>query len=252
MAHPTKQRADTTVPRRDDRPLRSAGQAVPVGGAVPADTTGRRPKSDATVPRERRSATPVSVSTPPSRTPTVPRSGAKSRNPVAAALPPAPAVNRRPQLAYHGPPSGSTGHPNGANWGDDWSGPGSVTVDFDRFNECVLADGRETDVYLAAARARPDDRSLTKPRLNVRPLSDPPNSKTWSKDACTYCLFRPTTPNASQPWLAGTKDGEHNPYRCDSFKRYLAEGGESTNTPREKSFLQSCLHYRAPYRGSGK
>jgi hypothetical protein len=67
---------------------------------------------------------------------------------------------------------------------------------------------------------------------------------TWEKDACAYCYFRPKTSNAKEPWTTGTGDGGHNPYRCDAFKRFLAEGGESSNTESEKLFLRSALHFQ--------
>ena len=33
------------------------------------------------------------------------------------------------------------------------------------------------------------------------------------------------------------------PYRCEAFKRFLAEGGKSSNNATEKQYLQSVLHF---------
>ncbi len=35
----------------------------------------------------------------------------------------------------------------------------------------------------------------------------------------------------------------HNPMWCSRWRRYLAHGGETANTPEEKAFCRSCLHY---------
>ena len=120
-----------------------------------------------------------------------------------------------------------------------------MRVNFDRFADSINPEGKETSVYSACARARPTDRHMTKVRLG-RPTGDSTKTPIWARDACAYCSYRPIrAPNAGQPWLTGTGNGMHNPYFCDAFKRYLAKGGEPSNTPAEKQFLQSVLHHQA-------
>ncbi len=42
----------------------------------------------------------------------------------------------------------------------------------------------------------------------------------------------------------GTGDGAHFPGMCDCFKRYLAEGGDASDPPNGRQFLQSALRER--------
>jgi hypothetical protein len=105
------------------------------------------------------------------------------RRPVASALPapapltaaaayPAPVAARVPQTHY-GPPAGSRGHSLGRPWTNDWAGlEQCITINFDRFDDCVIAEGRPTAVYEACARARPDNAQITKPRIHQRPQSE--------------------------------------------------------------------------------
>ena len=76
----------------------------------------------------------------------------------------------------------------------------------------------------------------------------------FAKGACLYCLHRPLpksdTPD-SEKWWYGTGNGDHNPYRCRAFIRYLVEGGGG----RSKGFpdghapwLRRCV-YICPSKG---
>jgi hypothetical protein len=223
----------TNRPTTEERYSRPRPSPSPTGALTPAPTVPARPRPAR--------ASPSSTLPDPVAHPT-----ASMRRPVGAATttPLPPPRPPRTATAYHGAPAGKTGHPLGKIWSNDWVGPDCVVVDFDRFDSCVTEDGRQTSMYAVTAKAWPKDSSLATPRLNQRPLSDPPRSQNWTKDACGYCLYRPKKPNTTAPWCTGTGEGNHNPYRCLSLKRYLAEGGESSNTPAEKAFLQSCLHFR--------
>lgn len=161
---------------------------------------------------------------------------------VSTNVPPAYAPAGRSAAA----PTGKTGEPNETEWTEQkWT---DVTLEWGQLAGAVV-DGVKSWAYACAARARPDDTSLKKLRTEPeRPISD--KQRVWPDDACSYCHFRPkasgaeavpTHPNA---WFYGTGDGKHNPYRCKCFKRYLAEGGEPSNTSREKQFLRAALQYR--------
>lgn len=119
-------------------------------------------------------------------------------------------------------------------------------VDFDRLDQAVL-DGQKTSVYASAAKARPAGPNLSELRLGR--YNRPDRNQPHSKDACTYCYYRPKAKGndarADNPdfWRFGNGDGSHHPGNCLPFKRYLAEGGDPTNTPKEKQFLQSALRY---------
>jgi hypothetical protein len=223
-------------PRRSETRSHTRGTEPPTrhAAAVEATQVARTPsvKTGSRPPRPRAVAAAVE---------------APAATPVAAAatpLPsPVPARHYLRQVAY-GPPSGATGHPENKKWTDDWEGKNSITINFDRFADASTADGRETGVYKAAARARPSDRSMTKPRLGRPPAPEIGKTPAWEKDSCSYCYFRPKAHNPKEPWTTGTGDGGHSPYRCDAFKRYLAEGGESSNNEEEKLFLRSTLHFQ--------
>jgi hypothetical protein len=237
----TKVTGDFTSRRRPDRhPL--PGPSAPMVPRAPPPQLLAKPTPvavvDTTKKEKRRKAPQLAASVTTSEKPPAPP-------PVGAAIPPpAPSRGQR-QLVYCGPPAGSTGHPRGQQWSQlDWygdKGNGAVLVDFDRLDNCVNAEGQRTTMFAVAARARPADRSMQTPRLNMRPSTG--GSKAWPADACAFCHFRPK--QASVVWCAGTGDGMHNPYRCDPFKRYLAEGGEPSNSAEQKAFLQGCLQFRS-------
>ena len=143
-------------------------------------------------------------------------------------------------------PTGKTGEPTDAEWTEQkWT---DVTIEWGQLAGAVV-EGVKSWAYPCAARARPDDSSMKVLRTDPeRPSSD--SQRVWPDDACSYCHYRPKATGAeaavghARAWFFGTGDGKHNPYRCKCFKRFLAEGGEPTNTAREKQFLRSALQYR--------
>ena len=143
-------------------------------------------------------------------------------------------------------PTGKTGEPTDAEWTEQkWT---DVTIEWGQLAGAVV-EGVKSWAYPCAARARPDDSSMKVLRTDPeRPSSD--SQRVWPDDACSYCHYRPKATGAEsavghpRAWFFGTGDGKHNPYRCKCFKRFLAEGGEPTNTAREKQFLRSALQYR--------
>ena len=161
---------------------------------------------------------------------------------VGAAIPP-PAPQSQSALRAVPPPAGSMGEPQQREWTSQlWQ---EASVDFDNLDRAVGAGGTPTTMTSAVARARPADASMTQPRLG-RPQNQ--YGQPWPDDACAYCRFRPKAPgpnaaNGEDAWRYGTGDGAHNPYRCRAFKRYLAEGGDATNSEDEKAFLRLSLRY---------
>ena len=142
-------------------------------------------------------------------------------------------------LVESAPPGGSLGEPNGEQWNDDkWNSTGCAKVDFNRMEECRTSDGGDTTVTRCAIRAWPSSSTLT--TLQKKP-SQPVRSP-YKMDDCASCKNRPLN-FGKEAWLNGTGDGTHHPMYCQSLKRYLAEGGESSNNPEEKAFLQGCLRY---------
>ena len=95
----------------------------------------------------------------------------------------------------------------------------------------------------ATKHARPSDSTFGATRLR-RPRSDP-ETKRWLPDSCAYCKFRQVRPShlpaGDDDWWYGTGDGAHNPYACDAFKRYLAEGGDVADHPNYVSHLRKCI-----------
>ena len=78
----------------------------------------------------------------------------------------------------------------------------------------------------------------------------PEQGQPYPPDACAYCFYRPkakgqdSRPNNPDFWRFGTGDGAHFPGMCDCFKRYLAEGGDASDPPNGRQFLQSALRER--------
>jgi hypothetical protein len=144
------------------------------------------------------------------------------------------------------PPAGSKGEPKGQMWDkDNWR---ALMVDFDRLDEAVV-DGQRTSVYASASKARPANAEMTELRLNRCPRPEP--GQPYPKDACAYCFYRPkakgrdASPDNPDFWKFGCGDGAHFPGMCACFKRYLAEGGEASDPPKSRAFLQSALRYRS-------
>ena len=143
------------------------------------------------------------------------------------------------------PPAGSKGELSGKPWDQEkWS---ATMVDFDRLDEAVQ-DGQRTAVYATAAKARPTKSDLQELRLGRCPR--PEQGQPYQPDACAYCFYRPKAkgqdarPNNPDFWRFGTGDGAHFPGMCDCFKRYLAEGGDASDPPNGRQFLQSALRER--------
>ena len=128
---------------------------------------------------------------------------------------------------------------------DNWR---ALMVDFDRLDEAVV-DGQRTSVYASASKARPANAEMTELRLNRCPRPEP--GQPYPKDACAYCFYRPkakgrdASPDNPDFWKFGCGDGAHFPGMCACFKRYLAEGGEASDPPKSRAFLQSALRYRS-------
>ena len=144
------------------------------------------------------------------------------------------------------PPAGSKGEPKGQMWDkDNWR---ALMVDFDRLDEAVV-DGQRTSVYASASKARPANAEMTELRLNRCPRPEP--GQPYPKDACAYCFYRPkakgrdASPDNPDFWKFGCGDGAHFPGMCACFKRYLAEGGDASDPPKSRAFLQSALRYRS-------
>jgi len=139
-------------------------------------------------------------------------------------------------------PEGNKGHPHKRAWtAADWN---AVLPDFDKID--LLAT---TTAGHATAQARPNDASRTTTRTK-RPLStkNDRDQNEWEADACAYCHYRDLAPADVAPgspyhWWYGTKNGKHSPYRCQPFKRYLAEGGDAAADPAAAPYLQQCLRF---------
>lgn len=109
-------------------------------------------------------------------------------------------------------------------------------IDFTAF--LALAD---TAVGAQTRLAYPEDASRQATR-SYKPWT--PDRTPWPDDACAYCKFRPL-PKAGVPddshWWYGTGKGNHNPYRCRAFLRFLCEGGDVAAFPQDAEFLQRCV-----------
>ena len=156
----------------------------------------------------------------------------RSEPPPAAHAPAAPrAYSRRcaPPAAGEGKPPGTPG----GDWTlDQWN---SVLIDFIELDKLAA-----TQAGPATAKARPNDPEFSCTR-GGKPYS---TDGVWSPDACTYCAFREVAPAGTPPdqdWWYGNGDGAHNPYRCQCFKRYLAEGGDVSADPQWVHHLRRCL-----------
>ena len=207
--------------------------AVARDAAAPAELLDR-PIAATALPRDAPGAAPNPSSTPRS----------SSAQPFSNA-----SANGRPA----NPPAGKLGEPEGVAWTPElWR---RVTVNWDHLETAVVKmdDGAgqvKSWAYAVAAKARPADKTLKVFRNTGRPESTPV-TREWAVDACAYCAHRPaaTDPAEKNPahpnaWFFGTGDGKHNPYRCQCFKRFLAEGGDRSHSEREKKFLRDVLVYR--------
>ena len=71
----------------------------------------------------------------------------------------------------------------------------------------------------------------------------------WPVDQCKYCYHRAIAP-AGQPdnWWYGTGDGKHEGVFCRRVKRFIAEGGDASKTPRHSVTLsQNGLRFGKNY-----
>jgi len=144
-------------------------------------------------------------------------------------------------------PSGSTGNPNaGEAWTQEkWQ---QIIVELDHFDVMLQYD----DSKHAAALCRPCDKSMTTPHVGRERTTD----NVWNADACKYCLYRPLAPRGSAEartdhahnWKYGTGRGDHSPYRCQAFKRMLAEGGDTRKfpDPAVHKVIRAALKYGKP------
>jgi hypothetical protein len=140
-------------------------------------------------------------------------------------------------------PAGSTGNPRkvgseAAPWTNEtWK---STILDFTYLHSCSPTSAGD-----ALRHCWPADASFsaTSP---VRPKS---NDGVWAVDSCLYCFHRPKADPSDaaaavdhpENWWYGTGQGNHNPYRCKAFKRYLAEGGDLATHPQFAVNLRGCL-----------
>ena len=156
------------------------------------------------------------------------------------AEPPPSTTNQGPRSCAQ--PEGSKGHPQKRAWTtSEWA---SVLPDFDKIDELAV-----TTAGHATAQARPADASRTTTRTG-RPTStkNDRDQNEWAEDSCSYCHYRDLAPADVAPgsplhWWYGTGNGKHSPYRCQCFKRYLAEGGDAAADPAAAPYLQNCLRF---------
>ena len=145
------------------------------------------------------------------------------------------------------PPANGAGKPKQLPSGDwdeqQWK---SVAVDWGTLDALSTHDLTKAACILA----RPNESDLKTYRVQgsnwpkpVMPRADG-EAKYWASDACTYCHFRDRAPAgtpAAELWWYGNGDGAHNPSRCQPFKRYLAEGGDTALHPASAELLRTCL-----------
>ena len=133
-------------------------------------------------------------------------------------------------------PAGATGNPRGDSWtAESWR---VCMTDLDKLTS--LSAG---PAGVATRLARPGDATMANTR-GGRERSDENN--VWAPDACAYCFYRAPMPDgaaSADAWWYGNGKGNHSPYRCQCFKRYLAEGGDKAMHPEHAAALQSCLRF---------
>ena len=141
------------------------------------------------------------------------------------------------------PPANGQGKPNGLPAGEwtaqEWD---RTMVDF-----MLLDTLAPTAAGVAAAKVRPADASMRGCRVG-RPSSFDGNR--WHEDACAYCFYRPRAPASTPPghpdhWKYGTGQGDHNPYRCQPQKRFIAEGGDEAHAD-FAAHIRQCLRVPPP------
>ena len=164
---------------------------------------------------------------------------------VGAALPDPPPLAKTSTGStreYFPHPTGSTGNPRKTEWTRSaWH---DTRVSWARMAMCKMSDGRPTTAYKAVARAFPTNANLQDPMLFSNYKGPDKKNDVWPNDACAFCRYRSLMPPNAPPetgWLYGTGNGAHSPQRCLALRRFLAEGGDTSNTATEKAFLQSCL-----------
>ena len=187
-------------------------------------------------------APPPPQAPPPGRT-----AGTQERSttyvPDTSPLPANGIAPQRYRLVAH--PTGKTGNPEDTTWTNDlW---GQAIADLDEFDK-LRAD---PNTLKAAALIRPTNMDLNDVYCG-RCKSD--EDWQWPADACKYCLYRPRAPNDRSDmshesnWWYGTGRGDHNPYRCQAFKRMIAEGGEIKTYPQAAAAIRNALRARLPPR----
>lgn len=239
LSHPAPS-APPAAPPPFTRVLGKAPDAGRTQNAV-ADGRGRGAPNR---PSGRSGATPA-----PRALSAAPVSGASSLPPPPPASELAGAHNTEPpprnqSRRYCDPPANGLGKPAGLTAGDwttaDWQN--HSTIDIRKLDSLAT-----TAAVVATAKVRPTDSSMTSARVgDVRALDVSVTPAVWAPGSCAYCAFRPRAPahipvGHPDNWWYGHGEGDHNPTRCFSAKRYLAEGGDLDNEPQFAQHLRACL-----------
>ena len=223
-------------------PTAPTPDAAPVFPSGPAGGKGKgKGGGSAAHPGGRQQPTPPTSVRPGTQPPPPPHTAEPP--PHGAATAPASA---QPQPRRCAPPPNGLAKPAGFGGGDwtleQWR---DALVDFYPLD--ALAP---TAAGSATAKARPNDAQMQTTRLGPARSDE---NKVWAADACSYCYYRPRAPPntaADDEWWYGTGDGAHNPYRCQPFKRYLAEGGDPATDSAYAGHLRTCL--RCPPKPSAR
>lgn len=253
-ADPAARSADTSARQR--RPGRNAAAAPRADPPADTDAAAAAPpppsnaRAPAPPPAPRQSQTPSANPAGSSRAAN--RGSYQSVNPGQQPPPPVghrqepPPASLTPlptSVRRCAPPTNGQGKPDGLPAGEwtaqEWD---RTMVDF-----MLLDTLAPTAAGVAAAKVRPADASMRSCRVG-RPSSFDGNR--WHEDACAYCFYRPRAPASTPPghpdhWKYGTGQGDHNPYRCQPQKRFIAEGGDEAHAD-FAAHIRQCLRVPPP------
>jgi hypothetical protein len=120
-----------------------------------------------------------------------------------------------------------------------------LRIHYERLAEVAKSNGMES--YAVVAKARPSDIGMTAPREGQEQCLSPRGTipEEWGPAACAFCANRPKDVSniaGNKFWWYGNGNGAHNPYRCACLKRYLCEGGDTTNDAAYAAKLRACVY----------
>ena len=139
-------------------------------------------------------------------------------------------------------PLGSSAHPDGRQWTQEEFDRAYVQPSHWRDMIGEFKDYETSTLKQSLALCRPCDAQASAPVLDFARAE----KGVYPNEACLYCLYTPLPPagqDQSHPdnYKYGTGRGDHSPWKCSQFKRFVCEGGNVAKFPNEAQHIRSAI-----------